>query len=120
MAKRKTQDELELSQTQILLGIHMRELGLRPWFEHKFCEDRYFRFDVCDKELRIAAEISGGNWSGGHRRGKAQEDEYDKLNTATMMGWRVFQWTNAQVSDGRAKAFLAEWLDTQSKRATHQ
>lgn len=99
----------KLSLMQILLGKYLLELGCTKdeiLFEYKFSEGRGWRFDVCLPELRVAMEISGGNWTGGHRRGKAQEDEYDKLNHAQMDGWRVFQWTNQQVSDGRAKEFL--------------
>ena len=90
---------------QRLLKIHLDELGITTEFEYKFC-DRDWRFDLVDHENHTAFEISGGNWSGGHRRGKKQEDEYDKINTAQLLGWRVMQFTNAQVLDGRAKAFL--------------
>jgi very-short-patch-repair endonuclease len=94
---------------QILLGIHLRELGLQTVPELVF-GNRHWRFDLSCDEHRLAFEISGGNWTGGHRRGKAQEDEYDKLNTAQMQGWRVLQFTNAQVEDGRAKEFVKGWL----------
>ena len=98
------------SQAQILLGIHIRELGVdRIEYEQTFC-DRDWRFDVALPDYRVAVEISGGNWTGGHRRGFAQEDEYDKLNRAQILGWRVFQFTNAQVLDGRARAFLKGWF----------
>jgi very-short-patch-repair endonuclease len=95
---------------QILLALHIKELGLYRLFEVTVCEKRKWRFDIACPTERIAFEVNGGKWSGGHRRGKAIEDENDKLNTATLMGWRVLQFTNEQVLDGRAKAFLAEWL----------
>lgn len=95
---------------QFLLRQHLRELGFaRMQWEWQFC-DRKWRFDLADASRRLAFECNGGKWSGGHRRGKAIEDENDKLNTAILMGWRVLQFTNEQVLDGRAKAFLAEWL----------
>ena len=125
----------KLSKMQILLGVHLQELGIAEdeiLFEHKlFVADfgkesiRNWRFDVYLPELRLGIEIHGGQFSGGHRRGywgkneyarrKAlgtqkhtpQEDEYDKLNHAQMNGIRVFQFSNEQVSTGRAKDFLA-------------
>jgi very-short-patch-repair endonuclease len=126
---KKKQDEYRASPMQILLGIHLRELGFLPEYEHHFCE-RDWRFDVACPRDRLAFEISGGQFTGGHRTGfwgkleatrrKAmgktgtpQEEEYDKLNTAQLLGWRVFQFTNEQVSTGRAKAFLEEWLQVQ-------
>ena len=125
MRKKK---ERKFSEMQILLGIHLRELGFLPAYEHKFCE-RDWRFDVALPEQRLAFEINGGQFTGGHRRGfwskieavrrkraglleTPQEDEYDKLNTATFAGWRVLQFTNEQVNDGRAKAFIASQLES--------
>ena len=104
---------MKLSKMQILLGIHLEELGCAKdeiLYEYRFCDERRWRFDVCLPDLRLAIEINGGNWTGGHRRGKRQEDEYDKLNHAAMDGWRVFQWTNQQIADGRAKEFLGSIL----------
>ena len=109
MTKRKNQDEYKLTRSQLLLGIHLDELGVRFQREVKFC-DRNWRLDLVLPDYRIAIEISGGNWTGGHRRGFAQEDEYDKLNQATLEGYRVLQFTNSQVDRGKAKDFLAEWI----------
>lgn len=107
MSKRKAQHEYKLTKQQILLGIYLDELGIRFQREAKFCE-RAWRFDLMLPDYRIAIEINGGNWSGGHRRGKAQEDEYNKINWAQMVGYRVLQFTNYQVECGHARAFLKE------------
>ena len=107
MAKKPKQTD-----AQILLGIHLRELGIQTVPELRFCKDREWAFDLAclpRTGLRLAFECNGGKWSGGHRRGKAIEDENDKINTAQMLGWRVLQFTNEQILDGRARAFLAEW-----------
>lgn len=108
MTKRKAQHEYKLTKQQILLGIHLDELGVRFQREFKFCE-RDWRLDIVLPDYSVAIEISGGNWSGGHRRGKAQEDEYNKLNLASMEGYRVLQFTNYQVECGHAKAFLKSY-----------
>ena len=99
-----------LTEAQTLLQIHLKELGVETIPEYQFDCDRKFRFDLASLEHRIGFEISGGNWTGGHRRGKAQEHEYDKLNIAQMAGWRVMQWTNRQVLDGDALEFLRNHL----------
>lgn len=101
------------TEAQILLGIHLAELKLFASAGYQFCERRW-RFDWANRDLRLAFECNGGKWSGGHKRGDAIEDENDKINTAQMMGWRVFQFTNQQILDGRAKAFLQEWLNDSS------
>jgi hypothetical protein len=124
MTCRKAQGELKLTNEQILLGIHIRELGMLPEYERKVCDDRDYRFDVVILGTSIAIEIHGGQHSGGHRRGvwskkeyrrrkdagqieTPQEEEYCKLNRAQMDGWKVLQFTNEQVNDGRAKDYLA-------------
>lgn len=109
------QDALGMAQgmkqtdAQVLLAIHLRELGVHTQPEYLFC-DRNWRFDLYSMAHNLAFEANGGKWHGGHRRGKAIEDENDKLNTATMLGYRVLQFTNEQILDGRAKAWLKEWL----------
>lgn len=95
---------------QVLLTIHLRELGIVVCPEWRFSKLYRWRFDLADFERKLAFECNGGKWSGGHRRGAAIESENDKLNTATLMGWRVLQFTNEQILDGRAKAWLAEHL----------
>ena len=114
MTKKKSQSEYKLTNSQRLLGIHLDELGVNFQREYKFCE-RDWRIDIMLLDYRIGIEISGGNWTGGHRRGHAQENEYDKLNRATMEGWRVLQYTNEQVLDGQAQADIAKWLGMVSK-----
>lgn len=110
MTKRKSQLEYKLTNSQRLLGIHLDELGVTFEREHKFFADRDWRLDLILPDYRIAVEVSGGKWHGGHRRGDAQDDEYDKINYAQMKGWRVLQFTNDQVDCGYAKEFIAEWL----------
>lgn len=101
----------KLTPAQRLLGIHLKELGLKPYFEYLVTPDRKWRFDLACPEERLAFEVNGGRWTGGHYRGKAQDNEYDKLNSAQLDGWRVLQFTNEFVLKGRAKAWLEEYLD---------
>jgi very-short-patch-repair endonuclease len=96
------------TQAQILLGIHLEELRIFASAEYKFCDDREWRFDWANREAKIAFECNGGQWSGGHRRGFAVEQENEKINTAILLGWKVLQFTNAEILNGRAKAYLAE------------
>jgi len=111
MTKRKGQGEYKLTPAQELLRIHLKELGLSPLLvELHIPEDSHWRFDLAAWNDRILFEISGGNFTGGHRRGSKQEDEYNKINTAQMAGWRVMQFTNSQVLSGKARDFLKNWL----------
>jgi hypothetical protein len=51
--------------------------------------------------------VQGGVWTRGkHGRGSGIVKDYDKLNTAQSLGWRVYQFTAGQVADGSAIQFI--------------
>ena len=108
---------MKQTEAQILLGVHLAELRIFVSAEYKFFEPREWRFDWANRERRLAFECNGGQFSGGHRRSKAVDDENEKLNMATLLGWRVLQFTNAYVLDGRAKKFIADWLESRKDGA---
>lgn len=114
MSKRTGDDREQLTDAQILLGDHLLELGLEPVFEYRFA-DRRWKFDIVLVEQRIGIECNGGRWTGGHYRGKKVDDEYEKLNTAQLMGWKVMQFTNEFISDSSAREFLRSWLTPEKK-----
>jgi very-short-patch-repair endonuclease len=91
---------------QILLGVHLSELGYMCVPEHRFLDDRQFRFDWADLEHRIGYECDGGQWRGGHMRGLAVENQYEKDRLAQLHGWRIFRFTNRQILNGQAKNWL--------------
>lgn len=107
------------TESQMLLGIHLAELGFAPVAEYSFLADlkgegvaRQFRFDWADLGARIAWECCGGAYTGGHRHGKAIELDYEKLNLAQLHGWRCLFFTNRQILTGEAKQFMAGWRRT--------
>ena len=65
--------------------------GLPPAVaEHSFCAGRKWRFDFAWPRQRVAVEVQGGIWiRGRHTRGAALKQEWEKLNTAAILGWRV-------------------------------
>jgi len=61
-----------------------------PVFEHQFCAGRKWAFDLAWPEAKVALECQGGIWSQGrHTRGAALLKEWEKLNTAAEMGYRI-------------------------------
>ena len=80
--------------------------------EHRFSPDRRWRFDFAWVQQKVAVEIEGGIWSGGrHTRGSGFIADCEKYNAATLLGWRVFRFTDKHVHDMTAvdmiKAALA-------------
>lgn len=81
--------------------------------EQRFHHARKWRFDfvVGRSVLKVAVECDGGIWSGGrHNRGKGYQDDCQKLNEATAMGWVVLRVTAGQIRDGSALAWIERTL----------
>jgi very-short-patch-repair endonuclease len=101
------------SEAQILLGIHLKELGFKIIkYEFQFCSDRKWAADIYLPEMQWLIECDGGLHSGGHKRGKALADDYEKQNTAQVLGYRFFRFSNEQVETGWAKEWLSRWCGT--------
>lgn len=62
----------------------------RPVAEYCFCSARKWRFDFAWINDRVALEVQGGIFRRGrHTQGAALLKEWEKLNTAACLGWRV-------------------------------
>lgn len=82
--------------------------------QHKFASEigRNFRFDFAWPSKRIAAEVDGGGrlvkWQRNPRTGRSQpvavgrhgtKADYEKLNIASQLGWRVFRFNPDMLRD---------------------
>lgn len=60
--------------------------------EYEFSPFRKWRFDFANPGTMAAVEIQGGSFNfGGHNRGASLVLQYEKMNWAQALGWRVFQ-----------------------------
>ncbi len=101
-----------MSDVEDTLLFQMRALGLpEPVREYRFAPPRRWRADFCYPAQKLIIEVDGGTWMRGrHVTGAGYEGDCDKLNTATMLGFRVLRFTSAHVRDGRAVALIAQAL----------
>jgi very-short-patch-repair endonuclease len=92
-----------MSQLEDTLEWQLRAAGVDGWTrEHRFCTRRW-RFDFCWPLDMLAAEVDGGEWTRGrHNRGAGMAADNEKINEATLLGWRVFRFTGEQVQNGYA------------------
>lgn len=94
------------SYAEDLFAFQVKAYRLRaPVREHRFARElgREWRFDFAWPDLRIAAEIDGGIWTGGaHGRPAAIERDMAKANDAMDLHWRVYRFTPVQVKNGDA------------------
>lgn len=76
-----------------------------------FAPPRRWRFDLAWPDRMLAVEVDGGVWSGGrHTRGAGFIADCEKLNTATLLGWRVLRFPGSHVKDGTAEKMLRQAL----------
>jgi hypothetical protein len=87
------------------LLIMLHEAGLPPpVIEYPFAGaslGRRWRFDYAwPRNEKVALEVDGGVWTQGrHTRGQGFIDDQDKMNAATMLGWRVIHTTPDRLED---------------------
>lgn len=81
---------LSASNNDLIVSYFISEKLPAPIFEYKFHNIRRWRFDWAWLEQRVALEIQGGIFiMGRHSRGAALLKEWEKLNAAAIMGWRI-------------------------------
>jgi hypothetical protein len=85
---------------------HLKIYGIEALREVKFCEGRKWAFDflIHHSENSLAIEIEGGTSFGKsrHSKGKGFENDCQKYNTASLMGYTVLRFTTAMVHSGEA------------------
>ena len=97
-----------------LFALQLASLKLpKPEREWVFGRPRLFRFDFAWPVRLIAVEINGGIWArggAGHSHPKGILRDYEKLNLAASLGWRVWQFTTDEVRSGAASLAIAKAL----------
>jgi hypothetical protein len=80
-----------------------------PIAEYRFAPPRRWRFDFAWIDQRLALECQGGIFTQGrHTRGPALLREFEKLNAAAALGYRVLFVTPQQLQDGEAVRIARE------------
>ena len=68
------------------------QTGLKVIKEHKFHNERMWRFDYAILELMLAIEVEGGVFGNGrHVRGKGFVRDMEKYNMAAILGWKLIR-----------------------------
>jgi len=83
----------------------------KPIREYKFHPKRKWRFDFAWTDQKIAVEIQGGTWKGGrHTRASGYRNDREKMNEATLLNWKVFEFTSDMVKKGEGIILLEKAL----------
>lgn len=101
------------SSLEALLLEKIKDAGLpEPVREYKALKDRKFPWDFAWPEHRILVEIQGAIYQrGAHSRGAGIERDMEKLNLATLAGYRCMQFSRRMIEDGTAVGFIRQALE---------
>ena len=90
--RRKNHSKLEQE-----MGFELMSRKIKFVSQYKFADDRKWLFDFAIPEHKIAIECQGGLFMWGrHNRGASLINEYEKINTANVMGWTVLYATDKE------------------------
>lgn len=103
----------KVSPLEETLSFQIRAAGLpEPLREYRIIPDRRFRWDYCFRAQRLAVEVQGGFWiKGGHSTGIGLERDAEKLNLATLAGWRTLYATKKTIESGQALVWIQQALE---------
>ena len=98
------------------LLFQIRAVGLpEPEREYMFALEamgRKWRFDFAYPGQMVGIEVQGGIWSrGAHARGTGLERDYEKLNSAQLLGWTLFQFSRKTIESGKAVNIIEKVLE---------
>lgn len=99
-----------MSDAEEQFAFQLRAVSIAHEREVRFDPTRKWRADF-QVGGHILIEIDGGTWTGGrHTSGAGYERDCEKLNEATILGFRVLRFTPGMVEDGRALKVLERAL----------
>ena len=77
----------------------LKQQGLPdPEAEHKFLDNRRFKFDYAYPEVKLAIEVEGGVWiKGRHNRASGYIKDMEKYNLANENLWHILRYTPQQL-----------------------
>jgi very-short-patch-repair endonuclease len=111
---KREQDRAKREALELALLQQLKALGLASGLEreHRFHEQRQFRFDFAFPHLRLAIEVDGGIWSRGrHTDPRGYAKDCQKFAEAAILGWRVIRATGDQVTSGIAVQWVQRALE---------
>lgn len=99
------------SRGEELLDFQLRSYSLPFVREFIFHPTRKWRFDFAYLPRKLAIEVEGGIYSKGrHTRPKGYQNDMEKYNAASALGWTLLRFTPEQVKKGIAVLEIRKFL----------
>lgn len=118
-ASRRKVGLVAVSDLEAALEFHLRREKISGYVrEHRYHDDRRWRFDFAWPNAKVAVEVDGGIYgpkAGRHNRGAGMEADNEKLNTAASMGWVILRFGPRAINSGDAVEVIKTALEYWSK-----
>ncbi len=87
-----------LETMMLMLSTELRGKYVREFVFHP---QRKWRFDFAFVDCKVAVEVDGGEYLGnrGVTDPHAKSKNYEKINQATILGWRVLRYRGSTIKD---------------------
>jgi very-short-patch-repair endonuclease len=100
-----------VSAAEDLMAWQLRAAGIEFVREYVYSPPRKFRADFAFPAARLLAEIQGGIFTGqAHGSVKGVLADIERLNAATLAGWRLLRFTPQAVKSGEALQLIERAL----------
>ena len=100
-----------MSAAEDLLAFHLRAAGIEFVQQHAYAPPRKFRADFAFPYARLLVEVQGGVYSRkAHGSITGVLADIERLNTATLAGFRLLRFTPQAVKSGEALQLIERVL----------
>ena len=100
-----------MSAAEDMLAFHLRAAGIEFERQYAYSRPRKFRADFAFPAARLLAEIQGGVYSRqAHGSITGVLADIERLNVATLSGWRLLRFTPQAVKSGEALQLIERAL----------
>lgn len=101
-----------MSELEDRLAYHLDLFGIEYVRQYKFHPSRKWLADFAILENKLIIEVNGGTWmvKSGHNTGRGISRDYEKSNSAQLLGWTYLQYTAAEIDDGTAMREILQFL----------
>ncbi len=111
---KKAEAKAKREHLELTFKQQLRAIGIVEWFkcEYEFHPVRKWRFDFAAPAMKLAIEVEGGTKYGKSRHSKGQgfDDDAEKYNTASAMGWTLFRFSSDMIKSGKAIMFVEDFM----------
>lgn len=110
----KQQKKADREYLELTFKLQLKGVGIRDGWqcEYKFHPSRKWAFDFAFVDKKLAIEVEGGTKFGKSRHsfGKGFDNDAEKYNTASAMGWTLFRFSADMINSGKAIMFVQDYL----------